>query len=149
MWYFCCCLDRDILPVLHLFNFTYIFRFFEFFQFSFQGSVFVCENCIIFSLFGHGVRVNNILLTFQYIYISHVERLQWLCDILRTPFLQNIFGRLLPRITISFFLMYLVGNSYSVIVSIKPSKSDVINLSFVQAKLCSASSVLLSLSILL
>ena len=118
MWYFCCCLDRDILPVLHLFNFTYIFRFFEFFQFSFQGSVFVCENCIIFPLFGHGVRVNNILLTFQYIYISHVERLQWLCDILRTPFLQNIFGRLLPRITISFFLMYLVGNSYSVIVSI-------------------------------
>ena len=129
MWYFCCCLDRDILPVLHLFNFTYIFRFFEFFQSGFQGSVFVCENCIIFSLFGHGVRVNNILLKFQYIYISHVERLQWLCDILRTPFLQNIFGRLLPRITISFFLMYLVGNSYSV--------------------LCSASSVLLSLSILL
>ena len=86
MWYFCCCLDRDILPVLHLFNFTYIFRFFEFFQSGFQGSVFVCENCIIFSLFGHGVRVNNILLTFQYIYISHVERLQWLCDILRTPF---------------------------------------------------------------
>ena len=129
MWYFCCCLDRDILPVFHLFNFTYIFRFFEFFQFSFQGSVFVCENCIIFSLFGHGVRVNNILLTFQYIYISHVERLQWLCDILRTPFLQNLFGRLLPIITISFFLMYLVGNSYSV--------------------LCSASSVLLSLSKLL
>ena len=128
MSYFCCCLDRDILPVLHLFNFTYIFRFFEFFQSGFQGSVFVCENCIIFSLFGHGVRVNNILLTFQYIYISHVERLQWLCDILRTPFLQNIFGRLLPRITILLFpyllsWKLLFSNCFHITFSIRCYKS--------------------------
>ena len=114
MWYFCCCLDRDILPVLHLFNFTYIFRFFEFFQSGFQGSVFVCENCIIFSLFGHGVRVNNILLTFQYIYISHAKPLKWLCDILRTPFYRISSGDCFRESRSLFFHMYLVGSSYSV-----------------------------------